>query len=184
MQQGLRHKAADAGIAALQATAVPLYQRDTTLVRVAMIAAKTADGKLTHTPGIIPISHAYLGRRLGLAAHWARYNRKGDLVRIDPPRDVVEQIADMIGEWPFPPLSGVIGTATMRPDGSLLTAEGYDESTGLVLLGAPRMPSIPAEPTRHDAEIALAFLDKLLSEFPFRDGGGYASVDRAVALSD
>jgi hypothetical protein len=27
---------------------------------------------------------------------------KGDKVRIDPPRDVVDQIAGMVGEWPFP----------------------------------------------------------------------------------
>jgi len=90
----------------------------------------------------------------------------------------------MSGEWPFPVLAGVIGTPTMRPDGSLLLAEGYDESTGLVLLGAPPIPSIPQEPTRQDAETALRMIDALLDEFPFRDGGRIESVDRAVALSE
>lgn len=90
----------------------------------------------------------------------------------------------MAGEWPFPVLAGVIGTPTMRPDGTLLLTEGYDESTGLVLLGGPAMPSIPEQPTRTQAEAALQLLDRLLDDFPFRDGGKGESVDRAVALSE
>jgi putative DNA primase/helicase len=121
---------------------------------------------------------------LGRAAHWESFNRKGNPVRIDPPRLVIEQIAEMTEEWPFPILAGVIGTPTMRIDGSLLLTEGYDELTGLVLLGAPEMPPIPDQPTRADAERVLLILDGLLAEFPFKDGGGPESVDRAVALSE
>ena len=69
-------------------------------------------------------------------------------VRVDPPRAVAEQIPDMAGEWAFPILSGVIGTPTMRGDGSLLLDEGYDEKTGLVLLGDPYPPNPPTADTR------------------------------------
>jgi putative DNA primase/helicase len=184
VRAGLRHEAADAGLAALEAAGAAFYQRGEQIVRVSGIPAKTADGVQTVTPGILPVGHAALGRELGQAARWEGFDRKGVLHRIDPPRPVVEQIADMTGEWPFPVLAGVIGTPTMRTDGSLLLDEGYDQQTGLVLLGAPAMPTIPAQPTRADAEGALQTLDGLLDEFPFKDGGGAESVDRAVALSE
>jgi hypothetical protein len=183
VRAGLRHEAADAGLAALEAAGTAFYQRGEQIVRVSAIAAKTADGTQTIAPGIVPVGNAALGRELGRAARWEKFDRKGNPVRIDPPRPVVEQIADMAGGWPFRILAGVIGTPTMRSDGSLLLDEGYDDQTGLVLLGAPVMASIPEQPTRADAERALQILDGLLDEFPFRDGGGTASVDRAVALS-
>jgi putative DNA primase/helicase len=184
VRAGLRHEAADAGLAALEAAGTAFYQRGEQIVRVSAIAAKTADGTQTVAPGIVPVSHAVLGRELGRSALWEGFDRKGDPVRIDPPRPVVEQIADMAGEWPFPILAGVIGTPTMRGDGSLLLDQGYDEQTGLVLLGAPAIPPIPGRPTQEDAECALQTVDGLLDEFPFKDGSGPKSVDRAVALSE
>ena len=184
VRAGLRHEAAEAGLAALEAVGAAFYQRGEQIVRVLPLAAKTADGGQTTAPGIAAVSCAVLGRELGRAARWEGLDRKGDPVRIDPPRPVVEQIAEMVGEWPFPILAGVIGTPTMRADGSLLLDEGYDEQTGLVLLGAPALPPIPEEPTRADAIGALLVLDTLLDEFPFKDGGGPKSIDRAVALSE
>ena len=185
LRAGLRHEAADEGLAALHAARVPFYQRDKSIVRVCVISGKTAAGETTFTPGITPVTSAFLGRALGRIARWERFDQHDRRIRIDPPRPVVEQISDMAGEWPFSVLAGVIGTPTMRPDGSLLLAEGYDASTGLVLLGAPSMPSIPNQPTREDAERSLQLIDALLDEFPFRDGGDRdESVDRAVALSE
>ena len=175
---GERHAAADAGIDALVAAGVPFYQRDR-IVRVCQIPAKAIGGGTTLTPGIVEVTPAYLSRSLGVAAQWQRVNRKGDLVRIDPPREVVEQICEMGGEWPFPVLSGVTGTPTMRPDGTLLLEEGYDPATGLVLIGPPSLPPIAEQPTKADADAALGQLNALLNEFPFR-----TSTDRAVALSE
>jgi hypothetical protein len=162
----------------------PFFSATNRFVRVCTVPAKTAGGEVTRTPGIVTVTPAFLGRALGRISRWEKFDRYGKIVRIDPPRPVIEQISEMSGEWPFPALAGVIGTPTMRPDGSLLLAEGYDEATGLVLLGSPPIPPIPEEPTRKDAEAALSVLDALLSEFPFRDGGKTESVDRAVALSE
>jgi hypothetical protein len=105
---GERHKAADQGLAAMHATCVALYQRDRSLVRVCMVKAKNADGEVILVPGIVPVTAAMLGRALGQSARWEKINSKGVLIRLDPPKEVVEQILGMIGEWPFPPLSGVI----------------------------------------------------------------------------
>jgi putative DNA primase/helicase len=187
VRAGDRHLAADAGLKALEAAGTQFFQRSGSLVYVCPIEVKTTDGETTLAPGIEPVSHPMLGRELGRATHWVRFDANGREHRTDPPKAVVEQIAVMVREWPFPTLAGVIGTPTLRRDGSILTAQGYDSKTGLVLLGGPDMPPIPAEPTRHDALTALtalALLDRLLDEFPFADANkGDQSVNRAVALS-
>ena len=175
---GQRHIAADEAIQAMFNGGVEFYQRDKTLVRTASAKSKTSDGKVIEVPGIVPVTPPILGRAMGMAAEWERMNSKGEIVRIDPPKEVVEQVAGMFGEWPFPAIAGVIGTPTMRPDGTILDKEGYDAATGLVLIGSPPMPPIPAKPTKQDADSALDVLQSLLSEFPFAD-----EASRAVALS-
>jgi len=175
---GLLHVHADAGLAALRASDVGFYQRDRALVRTCLIAGRASDGTITMTPGVIPVTPAMLRRALGSAARWEKLNSKGEVLRINPPMDAVEQIADMLGTWSLPVIAGVIATPTLRPDGSVLATEGYDSATGLVLLASPVMPAIPDHPTWHDAEAALTVLNGLLAEFPFVDGPS-----RSVAMS-
>lgn len=176
---GERHKAADAGLAALNTVGTAFYQRDRSLVRVCEVKARSTSGEAILVPGIAPVTLAILDRALGQAAQWQRFDMKAEeWVRIDPPRPVVAQILDMAGEWPFPPLAGVIGCPTLRPDGSLLSAEGYDLATGLVLRSSVAMPPLSGCPTREDAEGAAALLVELLEEFPFA-----SEASKAVALS-
>jgi putative DNA primase/helicase len=179
VRAGERHKAADEGIAALQAAGVAFYQRGSELVRVCDVRARSMTGEVIMVPGIAAVTPAILERALGQTATWQRLDaKKAETVRIDPPRPVVVQILDMVGEWPFPPLTGVIGCPTLRHDGSLLNAEGYDLATGLALRSTVPMPQISEFPTRRDAETAIALLMGLLEEFPFADQGS-----KAVALS-
>lgn len=175
---GLRHVAADQGLSAMRAAGVEFYQRDRALVRAAVIKAKDADGRIVEAPGIMSVTVPLLGRALGQSAEWEKITSKGEVICIDPPKEVVEQIAAMSGHWPFPPISGVIGAPTMRLDGSLLTEPGYDEATGLVLMSPPKMPRIPANPSKFDALEALELLESLLAGFPFAD-----PVSRSAALS-
>jgi putative DNA primase/helicase len=176
---GERHKAADGGIAALQAANVAFYQRGRALVRVCDIKARSTTGDVILVPGIAEVTPAILDRALGQVARWQRFDvKKQEMVRIDPPRLVVSQILGMAGEWPFPPLAGVIGCPTLRHDGSLLAAEGYDLATGLVLRSAVAMPPISTSPTRGDAETGAALLAGLLAEFPFAN-----DASKAVAMS-
>jgi hypothetical protein len=175
---GLRHRAADEGLAAMHTAGVAFYQRDRALVRVCAIKAKASDGTIVCVPGIVSVTLPVLTRALGKSARWERNNSKGAPIRIDPPKEVAEQIAGMLGEWPFPPLAGVIGTPTLRPDGSIFSTEGYDPKTGLVLMSPPTLPSIPDRPSKSDAIDALALLEQLLAEFPIAD-----EPSRSVALS-
>lgn len=178
---GTRHKMADEALAIMNKAGVEFYQRSGALVRVSLIRAKTADGAVIETPGITPVTLPMLGRAMGQAISWQQEVATGKRVvirHLDPPKDVVEQVAAMSGMWPFPPLSGVIGTPTMRPDGTILDTVGYDDATGLVLMSPPKMPRIPDRPTRHHAERSLDLLQSLLAEFPFVD-----EASRSVALS-
>jgi putative DNA primase/helicase len=176
---GFLHKNADEGLAAMATAGVGFYQRDKKLVRVCLIKAKNCDGEDILVPGVVPVSSAIIRRSLGQSARWEKSNAKGEVIQIDPPRDVVDQIAGMVGEWPFPPLSGIIATPTLRPDGSLLDRQGYDPRTGLVLqFGNLNMPKIPDHPGKDDADFALGILDELLNQFPFVD-----DASRTAALS-
>jgi hypothetical protein len=100
------------------------------------------------------------------------------MVRTNPPTETAATILARAGDWKFSAISGVISTPTMRPDGSLLMVQGYDEVTGLLLVEPPPMPAIPDQPTREDALAALKLIEELLVGFPFVD-----DVSRSVALS-
>jgi hypothetical protein len=163
---GKRHEAANAGLAAL--AGVTFYQRDRNLVRISRVKSKASDGTTVIVPSVMAVNNTMLGRVLGQAARWQKIKATGEIIAIDPPNEVVEQIAVMTDEWPFPPLRGVIDTPTLRPDGSLLQSPGYDPATGYVLFNPPPMPTIPNRPDRAHALEALARLNNdLLAEFPF-----------------
>jgi hypothetical protein len=77
-------------------------------------------------------------------------------------------------------VAGVITTPTLRADGSILSAPGYDPATRLYLArdDGLQMPALAERPSREDAEAALHLLSDLLAGFPF-----VGPIDRAVALS-
>jgi hypothetical protein len=66
-------------------------------------------------------------------------------------------------------LKGVTHTPTIRPDGSILDAPGYDELTGLLYLPEPGLtvPPIPLEPTRTEVKEAVELILTPVAEFPF-----------------
>jgi putative DNA primase/helicase len=173
---GERPNVADAGLAAMAAARVPFYQRGKDLVRVCLVKLKLSNGGDVRAPAVSIVTRPMLMRALGRCAIWQAHNKELDLVHIDPPRDLGDHILGMIGEWPFPPLRGVIATQTMRYDGTLLTEPGYDPATGLVLFNPPPMPVIPDQPTKHDALDGLALIRDLLIEVDFAE-------DESVSLS-
>ncbi|MGO1055630.1 hypothetical protein [Crossiella sp. CA198] len=78
--------------------------------------------------------------------------------------------------WPgVRPLTGIVGSPVLRPDGSLVHVEGYDPATGLYYAPTVRMPPIPTTPTAEEVTAARQFLlGQLLRDFPF-----VAEADRA-----
>lgn len=102
----------------------------------------------------------------------ARFNkldrRSGNLVIVAPPPKLASHFMASKDRWSFRILNGVIQAPTMRADGSLLTAEGYDRVSGLYLdTGGVEFPPISHNPSKEEAERALALLKTPFEEFPF-----------------
>jgi hypothetical protein len=153
---GNRPEAVEAAIAALDEASVPLYRRGLNIVHIARIPAKASDGKSITTPAIGTVPTQQLLHELGKVAVWQKFDgRREQWVTVDVPPDIAARIAALPNEWRFPPLAGIIGTQTLRLDGSLLTEPGYDAETGFILFEPPRMPTIPEMPTREQAIAAL-----------------------------
>lgn len=79
--------------------------------------------------------------------------------------------------WPgLPPLAGIIGTPTLRPDGSLIQEPGYDKATGLYLqptIQVPRVPdSISDEQVRESRDFIFR---KVFGEFCWVSPGDFAN---------
>ena len=101
------------------------------------------------------------------------------IVPIDPPKDILVGLCEL-GHWPFPRVRGIISAPTLRPDGSVLEAKGWDRLTGLWLEPPKdfKLPLIAECPTRGEAEEALQLFEALLVGFPF-----VGDLDKAVAVS-
>jgi RepB DNA-primase from phage plasmid len=72
------------------------------------------------------------------------------------------------GEWGLRPLRGISTSPLLASDGSIRTASGYDEDTGLWCHDVPDV-SVPDRPTREDAQKALLTLRQAFSTFPYGD---------------
>lgn len=178
-------KTSSEGEAALIESGLPIYQRGRSLVRPIRAYVPASRNRRTIAAGLAQIGPAGMVDRLCQAAKWMRYDSrlKGDnkWKRVDPPQQVAATILSRVGDWTFPVIAGVITTPTLRPDGSLLTAPGYDASTRLyhvVDRDLDVRKHVPRFPTRENAEKALEHLQHLLKNFPMVD-----EVDHSVALS-
>lgn len=133
----------------------------------------------TRETRIQDVSQPALVRSLAGAALWERYDaRAQDWTRTDPPARHAGVLFDSTSYPHLPVLSGLARQPYLRPDGSLMTAAGYDAATGMFGVFNAREFSIPEAPTRAEAEAALAVLDELLAEFSFA-----GAADRAAALA-
>lgn len=123
------------------------------------------------------VSEAALTGIMTRAANFYRLSTAADGSQVkrtdDPPQKVVRDILSL-GQLPLEPIEGVIESPTMRPDGSVLDAPGYDRSTGMYYSPTPDLywPGVPDAPTRRQVEDALESLADLVRDFPF---AGHAS---------
>ncbi|MDP1926695.1 MAG: hypothetical protein Q8K57_18140, partial [Thiobacillus sp.] len=117
-----------------------------------------------------------LVRALAGAATWERFDgRSEDWVRADPPARHASVLFDATSYPHLPVLNGLARQPYLRPDGSLMTAAGYDAATGMFGVFDAREFSVPDKPTRAQAEAALAQLKDLLMEFSFASGSDLAA---------
>jgi hypothetical protein len=104
-----------------------------------------------------------------------------------PPR-IVDQVLGDSSNWPlYRTLYSTTETPTLRPDGTILDAPGYDKVTGLFYdPGDIKFPSIPAKPTIEQGKAAMAMIDDVLIDFPFdpkNTDEKNRNISKAVAVS-
>lgn len=179
LEGGRLHEIASEAEGALIQGGAPFYAHGDVIKRPVVDEVRASRGRTTKVARLALATPEMLRDHLSRAADWEKFDaRRKKWVPADPPRDVASVILSRDGEWRLRRIVGVITTPTLRPDGSVLRASGYDETTRLVLLDPPPMPGIPEVPTRDHALRALVALMDLLKEFPFVDLAG-----RSVALS-
>jgi hypothetical protein len=172
--------AAEAAEQAIAGAGLPLFRRDTMLVRPVVLEARGAGNQPIQTIGLAPIGIIMARSLMEQAARFEKFDvRSKTWIPCKPPADVAELILSRAGHWPFPEVRGVLAAPSLRPDGSLLDKSGYDPDTGMFLLDPPAMPEIPEQPTERDGRKALAVLAKLLDTFPWQGDDD----SRAVGIS-
>jgi len=78
-------------------------------------------------------------------------------------------------------LEGIITAPTLRPDGTILEAPGYDAGTGLLYLpGGVSFPTLPAQPTQEEARVALRDLVAPFLDFLFVQDAGKSATIAAI----
>jgi hypothetical protein len=158
-----------------------IYQRDGQLVRVVRVAEAEAETEkmAPGTPQIRPFSLAVLMTKITGVTTFVKYDgRSESWCAALPPDDLVKAIKDW-GEYTgVKPVTGIIETPSMRPDGSLITELGYDNATGYIYAPQREFPPVVDQPTIDDAKRALTELLEPYVDFPFR-----SEADRYVPVA-
>jgi hypothetical protein len=148
------------------------YQRDGQLVRVVRVAEAEAEKEKMSagTPQIRAFGLAVLKVKLTHVVSFQKYSLTSEAwVDTTPPDDVTAAVKDW-GEYPgVQPVTGIIETPSMRPDGSLITEPGYDAATGYIYAPQHEFPPIADHLTHDDARRALTELLEPYVDFPFKD---------------
>ena len=128
---------AEAAERALAGSGLPLFRRDTQLVRPVTLEARGANDQPIQTVGLAQISTVMMRSFMEQCARFEKFDARQKVwIRCKPPEDVAELILARTGYWPFPQVRGVLAAPSLRPDGSLLDQPGYDAATGMYLIDA------------------------------------------------
>lgn len=116
------------------------------------------------------LQSATVAEWLAHKARWVGKDTHGNPCQVQPQKPVV---AAVVARRVYPaktvrPLMGVIEAPSLRPDGEVITAPGYDTATGLFLRwhGAP--VDVPKTPTHDQAKQAFRNLADLFADFTFQ----------------
>ncbi|MBO9539664.1 bifunctional DNA primase/polymerase [bacterium] len=85
-----------------------------------------------------------------------------------PPDEVLGGLLNK-GAWDLPEITSIVETPTLRPDGTILDAPGFDAQTGIMFVsGAEAWEPVPDEPTKDQVEEAFLWLNEPFVDFPFQ----------------
>jgi hypothetical protein len=127
--------------------------------------------------------------RLTRIIDFQKYDKRSDeWYSINCPPEVAGAYLERVGLWRLPIVTGIVDAPTLRPDGSIIEAPGYDPATGLLYKPSREYKPIFPNPTKANAKAALKHLCELIAKFPFVDdrgepAAGKSSASRSVAVS-
>jgi hypothetical protein len=148
-----------------------IFQRGGEVVRVIELERQIDRGGLRRPAGnvqLAPVSTLNLQEIFDRLIAWKREDPKSGVKPADCPTKIPATYLAR-REWQLPQLKGILEAPIVRLDGTILTACGYDEATGLYFNGTEDWPAILDAPTRADAGVALRELLEPFAEFPFVD---------------
>jgi hypothetical protein len=184
IQKGRLPDAVNEAEAALIKSGTDMFSRDGVLMRSFLHEFRTVKGEQGQAWRMEPVTIEWLVRRLTCCAMFYRFDKRGkNWVWEDCPDKVAKSyLYGMGGEYKLPKLAGVVTTPFLRPDGTVASAVGWDAATWILRQSDGRVfPEIASEPSREDGIRALARVDELLEEFPFKSGK--TGVDHSVAMA-
>ena len=148
-----------------------IYQRGGILVRVVRDASPAAKGiRWPISPRIEVLPAPMLRERLTAVAAWMtmRQTKNGVEERPAHPPAWCVSAVHARGDWSgIRHLEAVVEYPVLRPDGSILMANGYDHDTGLLLANNCDIGTLPERPTKHEAVAARDLLLDVVADFPF-----------------
>jgi hypothetical protein len=166
-----------------------MFQRGDFIVRAARERVPISDDRETLAWRLVRVKTQHLVDRLTRIIDFQKFDaRRRKWGSINCPSDLAAAYLERSGEWNLPVIAGFINAPTLRPNGSILEAPGYDTATKIFYAPSEEYPPIPQQPTREEAWAALDVLIGLINEFPFvleddSDATGKPSPSRSVALS-
>jgi hypothetical protein len=159
-----------------------IYQRGGMLVRIVRDLSPASKGiRRPLSPRIEPLPCPLLRERLAANGRWvtAQHTNDGDKIKpAHPPAWCVAAIHAR-GAWEgIRHLESVVDYPVLRPDGTILTQNGYDAKIGLLLESDCDFGELLASPSHEDAIAARDLLLETVADFPFEH-----SVHRAAWLA-
>jgi hypothetical protein len=160
-----------------------VYQRDRTVVTIGTVIAVSCEGKETIYQAIVPLNAVSLRE---IVAHYCVFVKKDARSKAKwvvtlPPNYLMEGLLNR-ASFKLPVLRGIVNHPTITHAGRIVTAPGYDKSTGIYFdpLGVefPQLPEITCENARELAMTALERIERLFYTFKFVN-----EASRSVALS-
>lgn len=92
---------------------------------------------------------------------------------------------DMQGEWKLRPLNGIANAPLLRPDGTIISGDGYDPGTGFYSEHVPDVtPMVPMMPMLFEAKAALTRLRERFRTFAFADATFISLESSSVPVVD
>ena len=179
------HETMAAAEDAVIAAGVPIYRQAGRVVRAARLDEAEDDEGVRRPAGALLIrgvkQHSLRATMTSVVNFVSPGEPNPIMPHISLAQTYLEQVAEGGGRLPV--LRGIVECPTLRPDGTILSDDGYDRATGLILdTGGVAFDPVPESPTREDALAGLEKLKVIIRQFPFVGVDG-RSASRSVALS-